>query len=184
MNIWITSDTHFGHDREFLYGKRGFEYVTEHDAAIINNWNSIVKSDDTVYLLGDVFLGDQDHGIECLKQLNGQIHIICGNHDTDTKIKLYEQCENVVEIKLAERLKYGKHNYFLSHYPTLSGNITDDGCWRKTTWNCCGHSHTQDKFADLDKGPIIHCELDAWNNYPVSIDEIESDIRDFYGIKE
>ena len=41
----------------------------------------------------------------------------------------------------------------------------------------CGHSHSQDAFADWDKGLIYHVELDAHNNFPVSIDSIIKDIK-------
>ena len=28
-NIWLTSDTHFGHDKDFIWGSRGFKNVYE-----------------------------------------------------------------------------------------------------------------------------------------------------------
>lgn len=101
--IWFTSDTHFGHQKDFLFGPRGFASSEEHDVAIIKNWNSIISPDDEVYHLGDVMLGDNEHGIKCLEQLNGRIHILIGNHDTDTRIQLYKQCKNVVSIDYALR---------------------------------------------------------------------------------
>ena len=100
-NIWFVSDTHFGHQKDFLFGPRGFTNFEEHDTAIIENWNSVVAPNDEVYHLGDVMLGDNEHGIECLKKLNGKIHILIGNHDTDTRIELYSQCPNVVSIDCA-----------------------------------------------------------------------------------
>ena len=74
--IWFVSDTHFGHQKEFLWGPRGFESSKEHDEAVIRNWNSVVAPEDIVYHLGDVMLGDNEYGLECLKRLNGKIHII------------------------------------------------------------------------------------------------------------
>ena len=85
--IWLTSDTHFGHDREFIWSPRGFKSVEENDTEIIKRWNEVVKPEDIVYHLGDVILGDNAHGIECLKQLNGQIKIMSGNHDTNARKK-------------------------------------------------------------------------------------------------
>ena len=64
--IWITSDTHFGHDREFIWGPRGYTSAAENDADIIKKWNEVVSSEDTVYHLGDVMLGDNINGIDCL----------------------------------------------------------------------------------------------------------------------
>ena len=74
--IFLVSDTHFGHDRAFLYEPRGFSNIADHDEAVIQNWNSVVQPDDTVYHLGDVMLNDNDHGMDCLRRLNGNIIII------------------------------------------------------------------------------------------------------------
>lgn len=182
--IWFASDLHFHHSKPFLYESRGFQTFIEHDAAVIHNWNSVVKPEDEVFLLGDIMLEDNDYGIECFKQLNGKIHIIVGNHDSDVRIELYKECPNVVDVKFGDRIKYGKHTYWLSHHPSLTGNFTDNNNWRKTVWNLCGHRHDSDRFCQVNEGPIYHCELDAHNNCPVSIEEIESDIRKFYEIKE
>ena len=78
--IWFTSDTHFGHQKEFLWAPRGFNSIEEHDEMIIHNWNEVVGPNDDVYHLGDVMLNDNEHGLECLKRLNGKIHITIGNH--------------------------------------------------------------------------------------------------------
>ena len=74
--IFVTSDLHFGHDRGFLYEPRGFDNIEDHDEAVIANWNSVVNEDDDVYVLGDLMLNDNAHGVECIKRLNGTIHII------------------------------------------------------------------------------------------------------------
>jgi len=54
--IWFTSDTHFGHDRDFVWGVRGFKNVDEMNKEIIKRWNSVVAKDDIVYHLGDVII--------------------------------------------------------------------------------------------------------------------------------
>ena len=82
MRIFATSDTHFGHDREFLYKPRGFNSIAEHDEEVVRRWNETVEPDDVVLHLGDVMLGDNAHGLDCLKRLNGKIFIVPGNHDT------------------------------------------------------------------------------------------------------
>ena len=56
--IWIISDTHFNHNKEFLYSPRGFNSVEEMNHAIVTLWNECVNDDDIVYHLGDVCLGD------------------------------------------------------------------------------------------------------------------------------
>ena len=68
--IFLTSDLHFCHDREFVYKPRGFSSIDEMNSEIINRWNSVVNCDDVVYLLGDVMLGDNSTGLSYLKELN------------------------------------------------------------------------------------------------------------------
>ena len=178
--ILLTSDTHLGHNKMFLYEPRGFTNIQEHDAQIIKNWNEVVSYCDDVYHLGDVMLGDNEYGLKCLKQLNGKIHIICGNHCTDARRALYENCYNVVEVVDAKRLKYDGYHFFLSHYPCLCANYDDGRSLKKQCVSLCGHTHTKDRFADWDKGRIYHVELDAFNCYPVSIEEIIADCEKKY----
>ena len=84
--IYLTSDLHINHNRGFIYEPRGFKSVEEMNEAIVARWNSIVEPDDTIYLLGDVMLGgpNSENGLNYLKSLKGHIHIIRGNHCTDT----------------------------------------------------------------------------------------------------
>ena len=52
--IWITSDWHFNHDQEFVWEARGFDSVEDMNAEIVKRHNSLVQSDDDVYVLGDL----------------------------------------------------------------------------------------------------------------------------------
>ena len=65
-NIWFTSDLHLGHDRDFVWGARGFNTLEEMEQAIVERINSKVQPEDYVYLLGDSMLGDLEHGFELL----------------------------------------------------------------------------------------------------------------------
>ena len=76
--IFLTSDLHLGHDKDFVVQARGFETVEEMNAEIIRRWNERVYPDDDVYVLGDLMLGDNDYGIKCINRLAGNIHIILG----------------------------------------------------------------------------------------------------------
>ena len=174
--IWFTSDTHFGHQKEFLWAPRGFNSIEEHDEAIIHNWNEIVSPEDEVYHLGDVMLNDNEHGLECIKRLNGKIHILIGNHDTDTRIELYKTCPNIVSIDDAKEVKIGKYYFWLCHYPTITANYDDDKPWAKHLINIYGHTHQQSKF--YNDNPYMYCVcLDAHDNYPVSLEQILKDIK-------
>lgn len=172
LRVFVCSDTHLGHNKDFLYAPRGFTNIQEHNEAVVRNWNSEITDDDIVYHLGDVVLGDIDTGIEYLKQLKGQIKIIPGNHDTPSKIARYQELENVEVLPLAYLLKYKKYMFYLSHYPTLCSNYDVDKPLKARVINLCGHRHTNDAWEDWDKGLIYHVELDAHNCYPILLDEI------------
>jgi calcineurin-like phosphoesterase family protein len=168
--IFLTSDTHFGHDREFLWGPRGFTNFQEHDETIIKNWNETVGPDDIVYHLGDLMLGDNAYGVECVKRLNGHIKLIRGNHDTDARWKLYETLPNVELIGWAEVIKYKKYQFYLSHHPTMTSNLEKAPHLRMHLINLFGHTHQQKKFYE-DMPYMFHVGMDSNGNKPVSLDD-------------
>lgn len=176
-NIYFTSDLHFGHDKSFLYEPRGFESIWKHDEQIIKNWNEIINIDDDIYILGDLMLGDNSHGIQCIKQLKGNIHVIRGNHDTDSRMKLYNNCYNIVEITEGQFFKWRHYHFYLSHYPCICSNYDVDKPLKARMINLCGHRHTNDYAIDMDKGLCYHVELDAHYNYPIKIENIIEDIK-------
>ena len=73
--IFYIADTHFGHDNIRKLSNRPFATVEEMDRAIIDNWNSKVKNDDDVYILGDFTYKGESYK-HYLKQLNGRKHLI------------------------------------------------------------------------------------------------------------
>jgi calcineurin-like phosphoesterase family protein len=81
MRVWLTSDTHFGHENIIKYCGRPFSTVEEMDKEIIRRWNNAVKKDDIVFHLGDFCLGNKEIVSKMVQQLNGRISLILGNHD-------------------------------------------------------------------------------------------------------
>ncbi len=175
MVIYFTSDLHFGHNKEFIYKARGYNTILEHDIKVLDNILSAgIKEDDDLYILGDLMLGDTDWGIELIRRLPGRIHIMTGNHDTENKIDQYMELPNVVEIVAASIIKYGKYHFYLSHYPTLTGNT--DGHISNTLLNLFGHTHQKEKFYN-NNWNMYNVSLDAHDNRPVSIEEVIEDIK-------
>lgn len=89
-DIWVISDTHFGHEnilkfKDFNTGKlvRGdhFDNLDHMDESMIDNWNSVVKPGDIVYHLGDVTFGDKERFKKTWSKLNGSKRLCVGNHD-------------------------------------------------------------------------------------------------------
>lgn len=184
MAVFITSDLHFGHDKSFLYAPRGFNTIAEHDATVISNWNSMVAPEDIVYVLGDICLNDIENGMKCLSALNGEIKIVRGNHDTDNRWALYSTLPNVSTIGWSEMIKHRKWRFYLSHFKSITSNFDDGRGPKERIWNLCGHSHTSNKWADIELGCIYHCELDSHNNCPVNIETIIEDIKTYWAQKE
>ena len=173
--IWLTSDLHFSHNREFIYRPRGFENIEEMNEAIIENWNKIVKAKDLVFILGDIMLGNNDIGITCLERLNGTFSIVRGNHDTDTRIKLYRESDKVMEVNDAYYYKYGKYHFYMTHYPCLTGNLEKESLTQMTL-NLHGHTHSQKKFF-YDLPYCYNVGMDSHNCSPISIDQIIYDME-------
>lgn len=173
------------HDREFIWGPRGFTSLEEHDKTIIKNWNEVVKPEDTVFHLGDVMLGDNDYGMSCLRQLNGTIYIIPGNHDTLARIKLYKTLENVHVLEseipgfeaAAATFKYKKYNFYLSHHPTMTSNLDADPHLKANLINLYGHTHQKNHFYE-DRPYMLHVGLDSNNNTPILLDDAIQMMKD------
>ncbi len=181
--IFFTSDTHFGHDKEFLYGPRGFTSPIEMGEELVDRWNELVKPDDIVYHLGDFAMGAVSDPVFYntilgqIKQLNGMILWIRGNHDSDKKIELIcRECPNITRPIWASMIKNGKQHYYLSHYPTIAANF-DDKHFSQHVITLHGHTHQRKNFLYPDNPFVYHIGVDSHDNYPVHIDEVLTDIR-------
>lgn len=174
--VWFTSDLHLGHDRAFIYGPRGFKTIQDMNEAIETRWNNTVKPGDEVYILGDLMLGDNSQGLEILDRLEGNLHIIRGNHDSDTRIELYKTLPSVVEICDAKFLKIEGYHFYLTHFPCLTGNLEKEAL-KQMTLNLSGHTHSKDRFY-MDLPYVYNVAMDAHNCFPVSFEEVATDMKD------
>lgn len=175
--IWLTSDLHLGHDRQFLYGPRGFDNCAEMNECVLQRLKDCVAPDDDLYILGDLTLGPHAQGIAMVAQIPGRVHIILGNHDTPARVELYKQLPNVVEIALAARFKYKKYYFYLSHYPTITYNLDGADNLKTVCINLHGHTHSKSRFYN-DIPYIYNVALDAHGCYPITIDNVLRDIKD------
>lgn len=178
--VWLTSDLHLCHDREFIWGSRGFKSVDEMNAAIVANWNRVVGPADIVYVLGDFMLNNDERGMFLLKQLKGKIVPVRGNHDNDKRWQNYMTAYNVIPREnddLAVYLEYDGLTFYLSHFPTICDNFNEGKPLARKIVNLCGHTHTQDRWSDIGKGLIYHVDQDAHNCTPVALDEIIKEIK-------
>lgn len=84
MDVRFIGCLHLGHT--WMARHRGFQDEFYHDEHLIESWNSVVKTNDVVYTLGDISMHDRLQYPK-LKRLHGTKIVILGNHDdyTDTR---------------------------------------------------------------------------------------------------
>ena len=175
--IYITSDLHFNHNKEFLYKPRGFETILDMNNTIIQNFNSIITYDDDLYILGDLALGGADmhqNSLDLIGALNGKLHLVRGNHDSDKRWEAYTTLHNVVEIQNAIYLKYHKYHFYMSHFPAMTANLEKESL-KQCTINLFGHTHQKTNF--YNEIPFMyHVGVDSHNCLPVLLDQIIADM--------
>lgn len=111
------ADLHFQHTNALSFDNRPFKTIEEHDAELIRRWNNAVDIDDDVYVLGDISWANPTKTEEIFNQLNGNKHLIIGNHDrkllkTKTVRELFVEIVDYKEIQLEDG-----EGIVLSHYP-------------------------------------------------------------------
>ena len=177
--IFVTSDWHLSHDREFIWKVRGYNSIDEMNYDLIKKHNSLVKPDDDVYVLGDCCLGGQgslDKNRYLMEQFNGKLHIVYGNHCTPFRREMYNKLPNLVEANWAIVLDYKKYHFYMSHFPTLTGNLEKESL-KQMTLNLYGHTHQNSNFYE-DRPYMYHVGVDSHDGYPVSLDKIIKEMND------
>lgn len=146
--IFFTSDTHFGHSKIIDYCKRPFSSIEEHDKTLIQNWNNVVGQDDTVFHLGDFAYGNSQFISNIIKQLNGNIILIKGNHDLrNMNPTLYNIFSDVV---YQARILIDKQTVYLNHFPFL--------CFDHGDINLYKDNYSIQLFGHVHSGPLTSSE--------------------------
>ena len=71
-------------------------------------------------------------------------------------------------------IKYKKMNFYLSHFPTLTANLSDKSIKQCVT-NLFGHTHQQTNFYE-DRPYMYHVGVDSHNSTPILLDDIIEEI--------
>ena len=144
--------------------------VEEMDKTLLDNWNAVVKQQDTVYILGDMFFRNKTPADSMLKQLYGKKHLIIGNHDKDwmkrTDLLLFfESVSNMVETS------DGTHKLTLCHYPFMTWSGASRG-----SYMVYGHLHnnTNASFFSLicSMPNLLNAGVDINDYRPVTFAEL------------
>lgn len=125
---YFIGDTHFNHTKIVQYG-RDFPTWEDHDEYVIKQWNQEVRSQDKVYLLGDVHMGHK--GIDKLSRLNGKISIVLGNHDMGMA---KDYLKHVSNVRACKEFKGG---ILATHIPVHPDCLNR----RSMQYNVHGHLH-------------------------------------------
>lgn len=178
MTIWFCSDFHMGHSRIIEYCNRPFANVDEMNEALIANHNALVQDTDEVWHLGDFSLSE--HIVPLfLPRLNGNKHIVFGNHDRKAygnKTRHLEAQKRYIEYGFKSvHMQHELEGFILNHLP-----FAGDGDKRKKLepfrskddgyrWLLHGHSHN--KLGKVH-GRQIDVGVDVWNYKPVALEEL------------
>lgn len=193
VDTWVISDTHFNHKNILNFkddsgnSVRYFSSVEEMNETMIERWNEVVKPNDKIYHLGDVFFGHISWVRENWNRLNGKKRLIVGNHD---------DIPSIVEEGMFEKVEmwraFGQHNLLLTHVPVSHQTIFHDRvkCGKKPMTNVHGHIHSN--LSPV--GRYMNVSVEATDYRPVHLDELikiakveddellQSEIRLYYGI--
>jgi calcineurin-like phosphoesterase family protein len=193
-NIWFTSDPHFFHANVIKYCDRPYASVEEMNEALIANWNSVVKPEDTIYCLGDFSLAYRP--VELFtRRLNGIKVLIPGNHDfchsynkksrnPENRSKWISKYEDEGWAVLPEHVSMEIAGTIvnLAHMPYSSVDDVRENELTETRtdkyekyrpkddghWLLCGHVHEKWRF----RKKMINVGVDVWNYTPVNMDVI------------
>lgn len=120
MRTWVTSDLHFGHANIMKFCPQArarfnndVDYMNE---TMVTEWNSLVQSDDLVYILGDVAFLPAQKAVEYMKRCNGRKILVRGNHDRKLlNDPSFQRCFEEVHYYLD--ITYNGTKVVMFHYP-------------------------------------------------------------------
>ena len=140
---YFISDLHFFHANILNMDGRNFDNITEMKDYIINVWNSRVKPNDEVFILGDFSWDNGTNTYDLLTKLRGKLYLIKGNHDyrylEDKNFDdyIFEDVRDYMETR------FEKKKIIMSHFPMPFYNHQfSDNCYM-----LYGHVHnTYDEY--------------------------------------
>lgn len=174
--IYLTADLHFGHKNVIKYSNRPFKHVDEMDEKIIENWNSLIKTEDKVYVLGDISFYSKSKTENILRRLKGELFWINGNHDGHSDVTKYDRFlwrKDYYELCVQKKEAYGGREVsILFHYPIEHWNGKHYG-----VPHFHGHSHgglgKNYKIRRIDVG------IDCNNMFPFSYEQLMKELEKY-----
>ena len=174
--LFITGDSHFGHDEAISLFHRPFESTEAMDAAMIDRVNERVGRKDTLIHIGDFFgpaewdrRAVRSHAEEIRAAIRCErIILVRGNHDP-RGIKRFDRLFEATHELLDLRLRSGgRERLVLSHYPLR--------IWRGL-FNGALHAYGHAHGTIAEQGRSTDVGVDCWGFAPVEIDALAAMLR-------
>ena len=140
------------------------------EETLIQNWNSVVKSCDTVYHLGDFGFGTKEFISKTFRRLNGTKHFVVGNHDKKSKILMHdnENRTGIQSIKDYNEINVEGQQIILCHYPLLTWNRGHYG-----SWMLHGHCHSNLDYLNKETRRLDVGVDGVAQYFPISFEQIK-----------
>lgn len=171
-----TSDLHHMHENIIKYCGRPCGDVEQMTEMLVNNHNKVVRKNDSVLYLGDIFFGKNDfHARKTfIQRMNGQKYLLRGNHDNKITDKEFYDMGFKFIFKTDFLGEIGIYPVRFSHYPYE--NSGSDPRYKEQRppreegiTLVHGHTHEKDRITTYG---TIHVGVDAWNYGPAPHDEV------------
>lgn len=166
-NVFLVSDTHFGHENACTLFKRPdgsplrpFANAEEMNEVMVDRWNTFVKPNDKVYHLGDVVI-NRKH-LHVMGRLNGSKVLIKGNHDI---FKLKDYLEYFKDVRACHVMS----GMIFTHIPIHKSSLGRFGC------NIHGHLHADRvKKEDGSIDPDYYCvSVEHTQFAPIALEDVK-----------
>lgn len=156
--LW-SSDFHHGHNKTFIFEKRGKADIQEHDAHQLDAINARGGQGATLIHLGDIILGqDSAPRLEkLLSELNFyDVYLLPGNHYSGL-IQMYNKYgsrftlndRRIIILPNYAEFVVNNQAVVTSHYPMVSWNGQSHGSWHF-------HGHCHGNLVGTEIGDILY----------------------------
>ena len=191
---FFIADTCFNNTNIIKIHNRTFTSSEDQTNKLIENWNSVAKDEDTIFILGDffyfynpiewnkdnthIFVNETNECTKILSQLKGHKHLIKGDYDVRSNKQYIEMgFESVSQYPII----YNDF-FILSHKPLFLSNTTP-------YFNLYGYAHNDTTFEDTSTSSLTEFDrveksqrrskcvsVERINYTPISLEKIKLEI--------
>lgn len=175
-SIFVSGDTHFGHEEALALFSRPFRDVDAMDDAMVSRLNDRMGRKDTLIHIGD-FCGPADWGKRSVRRRGAELRaaircrriiLIRGNHDP-RGVRAFDRLFDEVHDLLTFRLRDGgRERISFCHYPLRLWQ----GCF-KGAMLAYGHAHGT--LPELDRSTDVG--VDCWGFSPIELGRLAKLLR-------